>query len=91
MKQRLRTTTVRAALIAVAALAMPISQARADFCRNDFPSGMRICGFSSMDQCRAMISGRGGICIPNPFPAPAGMKRADAKAEPHKPERLAAR
>jgi hypothetical protein len=91
MKRQLEAMTVRAALIAVAVLAMPISTASADFCRNDYPSGMRICGFSSMDQCRAMISGRGGLCIPNPFPAPASVKRADAKVQPQKAERLAAR
>jgi len=25
------------------------------------------CGFSTIDQCRATVSGVGGFCVPNPF------------------------
>ena len=29
--------------------------------------GGRNCGFSTIEQCRATISGMGGFCAPNPF------------------------
>ena len=29
--------------------------------------GGRNCGFSTIEQCRATISGMGGFCEPNPF------------------------
>ena len=38
-----------------------------DYCRTD-TSGMRGCGFSSLEQCQAMASGRGSNCYENPFP-----------------------
>ena len=42
-----------------------------EFCRQDYTSGMRQCGFDTMEQCIAMISGRGGSCIRDPFLAEA--------------------
>jgi Protein of unknown function (DUF3551) len=38
-----------------------------EFCRLDYASGMRQCGFDTMEQCVAMISGRGGSCMRDPF------------------------
>lgn len=48
------------------------------FCRQDYSSGTRQCGFDTMEQCVAMISGRGGSCIREPFPAEAGASYAYA-------------
>ena len=39
---------------------------------------MRSCGFDTMDQCVAMISGRGGSCDRNPFLAEASASYAYA-------------
>ena len=25
------------------------------------------CGFTTLEQCRAAISGHGGVCVPNPY------------------------
>jgi hypothetical protein len=61
-----------AALFAVAYIAMatPASAASSiDYCRTDVTAGMRGCGYSSLEQCQAMSSGRGGDCYPNPFPS----------------------
>ncbi len=48
--------------------ATPVAAAPVDYCRTD-TSGMRGCGFSSLEQCQAMASGRGSNCYENPFPA----------------------
>src|SRR5260370_4783056 len=48
--------------------ATPAAAAPVDYCRTD-TSGMRGCGFSSLEQCQAMASGRGSNCYENPFPA----------------------
>ena len=32
-----------------------------------FMSGRRNCGFSTLEQCRATVSGIGGFCEPNLF------------------------
>jgi hypothetical protein len=29
------------------------------------------CGYTTLDQCRAQVSGLGGFCRPNPFPGTA--------------------
>ncbi|MBR1140723.1 MULTISPECIES: DUF3551 domain-containing protein [Bradyrhizobium] len=58
-----------AAALAAAALVMPTQPAAAkeyEFCRQDWGSGMRNCAFDTMEQCVAMISGRGGTCVRNP-------------------------
>ena len=47
--------------------ATPAAAAPVDYCRTD-TSGMRGCGFSSLEQCQAMASGRGSNCYENPFP-----------------------
>jgi len=33
------------------------------------------CGFTTRQQCLATISGVGGLCKPNPYPAPFGENR----------------
>ena len=38
------------------------------------------CGFTTLQQCRATVSGVGGACRPNPYPAPV----ADARGRRHK-------
>jgi hypothetical protein len=40
-----------------------------DYCRTDITSGMRGCGYTSLEQCQTMSSGRGGSCYENPFPS----------------------
>ena len=47
--------------------ATPAAAAPVDYCRTA-TSGMRGCGFSSLEQCQAMASGRGSNCYENPFP-----------------------
>jgi hypothetical protein len=73
MKQLLKTTVASAAAVfALGFVAMSTPAAAAsniDYCRTDITSGMRGCGYSSLEQCHAMSSGRGGDCYPNPFPS----------------------
>ena len=71
MKQLLKMTAAPAtALFAMAfvAMATPVAASPIDYCRHDVTSGMRGCGYSSLEQCQAMSSGRGGSCYENPFP-----------------------
>jgi hypothetical protein len=56
----------------------PASARDYEFCRQDYTSGMRQCGFDTMEQCIAMISGRGGSCIRDPFLAEASASYAFA-------------
>jgi hypothetical protein len=73
MKHLLKAAAAPAtALVAMAfvALATPAAAAGSvDYCRTDTTSGMRGCGYASLEQCHAMSSGRGGDCYPNPFPS----------------------
>ena len=73
MKQLLKTTVASAAAVfALGFVAMSTPAAAAsntDYCRTDVTSGMRGCGYTSLEQCHAMSSGRGGDCYPNPFPS----------------------
>jgi hypothetical protein len=72
MKQFLKITAAPAtALFAMAfvAMATPAAASPIDYCRHDVTSGMRGCGYASLEQCQAMSSGRGGSCYPNPFPS----------------------
>ena len=59
-----------AVTLASAAFLEPVQPAAAkdyEYCRQDYSSGMRQCGFDTMEQCLAMISGRGGSCLRDPF------------------------
>jgi hypothetical protein len=64
-----------AAIVSLPALATPV-RARIEYpwCAqySDEADGGRNCGFSTLEQCRATISGMGGFCEPNLFyPGPA--------------------
>jgi hypothetical protein len=52
----------------VAALVAAPSRAQAGWCASATgPDGAFVnCGYASWQQCRAAISGQGGICHPNP-------------------------
>jgi Protein of unknown function (DUF3551) len=41
--------------------------------------GGRNCGFSTIEQCRATVSGIGGFCEPNPFYPGAGSNTSQRK------------
>lgn len=72
MKQFLKiSATPAAASFALAFVAMtsPAAASPIDYCRTDVTSGMRGCGYSSLEQCQTMSSGRGGSCYENPFPS----------------------
>jgi hypothetical protein len=72
MKQFLKiSATPAAASFALAFVAMtsPAAASPIDYCRTDITSGMRGCGYSSLEQCQTMSSGRGGSCSENPFPS----------------------
>jgi hypothetical protein len=51
--------------LAFVAIAAPAAHA-GEYCRTD-TSGMRGCGFSSLEQCQASASGVGGTCARDPF------------------------
>lgn len=78
MKRLLKLSAAPAALVALAFVATATPAAAAglnngtDYCRTDVTAGMRGCGYTSLEQCQAMSSGRGGDCSPNPFPSNAG-------------------
>jgi hypothetical protein len=56
---------------------------KVDYCRNDVTSQMRGCGYSSLEQCQAMSSGRGGACYENPFPSGGSSSSAYAYQPKH--------
>jgi uncharacterized protein DUF3551 len=77
-----------AALFATAfvATATPAAAAASvDYCRHDVTSGMRGCGFTSLEQCQAMSSGRGGGCYENPFPEGGSASRSAYAYQPKHP------
>jgi hypothetical protein len=83
MKQFLKiSATPAAASFALAFVAMtsPAAASPIDYCRTDVTSGMRGCGYSSLEQCQAMASGRGANCYENPFPEGASAKASSSKA-----------
>ena len=69
MKQLLKISAAPAtALFALAyiAIATPAAAGPNEYCRQDVTSGMRSCSFDTMEQCKAMSSGRGGDCYRDP-------------------------
>jgi hypothetical protein len=60
------------ALAFIAMMPTAASAAQNEYCRTDVSSAMRSCSFSSMEQCQAMSSGRGGTCARDPFFADTG-------------------
>ncbi len=70
-KQILEISAAPAAVfcaLAFLSTATPAAAAPVDYCRTDTTSGMRGCGYSSLEQCQTMSAGRGGSCYENPFP-----------------------
>ena len=68
MKTILGMMTAPAAAFAVMAfvgLAAPAAQA-GEFCMTD-SSGMRGCGYATLEQCQASASGKNGSCARDPF------------------------
>jgi hypothetical protein len=86
MKQFLKIpATPAAASFALAFVAMtsPAAASPIDYCRTDVTSGMRGCGYSSLEQCQTMSSGRGGSCYENPFPSGSSSSNAYAFQPKH--------
>jgi hypothetical protein len=86
MKQFLKiSATPAAASFALAFVAMtsPAAASPIDYCRTDVTSGMRGCGYSSLEQCQTMSSGRGGSCYENPFPSGSSSSNAYAFQPKH--------
>ncbi|MDA9437818.1 hypothetical protein XH98_01545 [Bradyrhizobium sp. CCBAU 51745] len=71
MTKTIALSTIAAAALAAATfwgMAEPASAKNYEFCRVDYTLGSpRNCGFDTMEQCLAMISGRGGSCTRDPF------------------------
>ncbi|MGZ3294603.1 MAG: DUF3551 domain-containing protein [Xanthobacteraceae bacterium] len=71
MKQLLKIAAAPAtAVFALAwvAMATPAAAAQNEYCRVDYGSGgVRLCSFATMEQCQAMVAGRVGTCIRDPF------------------------
>ena len=85
MKQFLKLTAAPATTLfalAFVAMATPAAASSNEFCRTD-SSGMRSCGFSTMEQCQAMSSGRGGDCFRDPFLAESSNTLAYAPKAKH--------
>ena len=72
-----------AGLWAIALVATATPAAAAEFCRQDAISGMRSCGYATIEQCQAMSSGIGGTCFRDPFLPQAGASNAYASAPLH--------
>jgi len=43
------------------------STSTSEYCLQDYSSGMRKCSFGTLEQCIAVISGRGGSCARSPY------------------------
>ena len=62
--------TIAAAAVAAAIFwctAEPAEAKNYEYCRMEPVTNARQCGFDTMEQCLAMISGRGGSCVRDPF------------------------
>ena len=56
-----------AATIALGGLFAPAAVRAGEYCSEDGYSFTRNCSFSSMEQCKAAISGMNGACLRDPF------------------------
>jgi hypothetical protein len=84
------TTLFATAFVATATPAA--AAASVDYCRHDVTSGMRGCGYTSLEQCQSMSAGRGGGCYENPFPEGGRSTSTNAYAyQPKHPVSKAAR
>jgi hypothetical protein len=67
--------TLPAVAVTALGLVATIPSAKAEitypWCAQYGDRGMRNCGFSTWEQCRAAISGNGGYCEQNPMYRPA--------------------
>jgi hypothetical protein len=91
MRQLLKTTVASAAAafaLGFVAMSSPAAAAASntDYCRTDITSGMRGCGFTSLEQCHAMSSGRGGDCYPNPFPSGSASSGGNGNSYAYQPK-----
>jgi hypothetical protein len=83
MQQFLRLSAApMAGLWAMALVAFATPASAADYCRQDAISGVRSCGYATIEQCQAMSSGIGGTCYRDPFLPQSGASSAYAYA-PH--------
>ncbi len=94
-KQILKISAVPAGVLCALAFFSTATPAAAaapvDYCRTD-TSGMRGCGFSSLEQCQAMASGRGSNCYENPFPQGASTSgNASGSAYAYQPKHHASK
>jgi hypothetical protein len=78
---------VALASVAVLAPTEPVAAKVYAFCRQDDSSGMRSCGFETMEQCVTAISGRGGTCTRDPYVTEAGGSYAYAPKRHGRPHR----
>jgi hypothetical protein len=76
-------------LWAMALVGLATPAPAADYCRQDAISGMRSCGYATIEQCQAMSSGIGGTCYRDPFLPEAGASSAYAYAPLHGGKRVA--
>jgi len=94
MKHLLKLTAAPAIALAASAfmsVAAPTRASAYEYCRKDVTSAVTSCSFDTMEQCKAMSSGRGGDCFRDPFlpargalayaPKPLDAKHARTHAE----------
>jgi len=71
MKQLLKIAAAPAAAafaLAWVAMATPAAASPGEYCRIEYGSGgIRLCSFATMEQCRAAVSGRSGVCERDPY------------------------
>jgi hypothetical protein len=70
MKHLPRWTAALAIALAASAfmsVAAPTQASAYEYCRKDVTSAVTSCSFDTMEQCKAMSSGRGGDCFRDPF------------------------
>jgi len=81
----LKARTIRAATL-VAAIALdglfaPAAVRAGEYCSEDGYSFARNCSFSSMEQCKATISGRYAACLRDPFLKDDSIETIKSKAK----------
>jgi hypothetical protein len=70
----MRTIPLVAMTFAVLALSAAGARAEGTWCAQYSGRGGTNCGFHSIEQCRATVSGIGGFCQPNLFAAPGAAR-----------------
>jgi len=65
----------------------PVTAKDYAFCRQDDSSGMRSCGFETMEQCVTAILGRGGTCTRDPYATKTSESYAYAPKRHGRPHR----